>query len=281
MLHFLYTRLINKKQLKLSKFALLFLCVHSSAAFATDYKKGFAAYTKNEYSQAQQHWLNGAKNKDARSMFNLGLLHEQNKISGASLDKAMNWFSLSMNNGYSAAGYHMAQRMLERGGSDEQAIALIQQAADQGYAPAMRHLGIELPSVTSVATLTSTQSTTSLKAQAAPSRQSNTGQLNSEQTSSDVNWINKQLAENWTIQLLAFTQKEQVERFVIDHKLVGKAYFYTDSVNDNVFYKLLYGSYKSKIKAEFARQNLPKKLTQHGPWLRTMSSVHEVTKVSQ
>ena len=259
----------------------VFFCVCAPSAFANDYKAGLSAYIDGNYSKAQQHWLNAAKAKDAKSMFNLGLLHEQNKIADASAEKANSWFSLSMDNGYPAAGYHMAQRMLERGGSDEQAIALIQRAADQSYAPAMLHLGRDLPAVSLNKTAIPVPDT-SAQVSLNNSKQSDVNvdqnPVLARQQDSNTAWINRQAEKNWTIQLLAFTQKDQVERFVIDNALAGKAYFYKHKVNGSVFYKLLYGSYKTKIKAEFARQNLPTSLTQHGPWLRTLASVHQVTK---
>ena len=260
-------------------FLVLFVSVCSSNLLASDYKAGFSAYIEGDYSQAQQHWLNAAKNKDAKSMFNLGLLHEQNKIAGASSDKAISWFNLSMNNGYPAAAYHLAQRMLERGGSDEQAIALIKRAADQSYAPAMLYLGQDLADAQQ--SKASMYASKSSKATQPTNRVVKPAQLQSKQVNSDTAWINAQAEKNWTIQLLAFTQKDQVERFIKDNELNNTAYFFEPNVNGEVFYKLLYGSYDSKIQAEFARQNLPKSLTKHGPWLRTLASVHQVTKVER
>jgi len=260
---------------------LVFFCVCAPSAFANDYKAGLSAYIDGNYTKAQQHWLNAAKTKDAKSMFNLGLLHEQNKIAGASAEKANNWFSLSMDNGYPAAGYHMAQRMLERGGSDEQAIALIKRAADQSYAPAMLHLGFELPAI-ALSNAARSLPDTPLQVRLNSSKQSDISSSQSQkvtiQQDNNTVWINRQAEKNWTIQLLAFSQKDQVELFVKNNELNGKAYFYKHRVNGSVLYKLIYGSYKTKIEAEFARQNLPKSLTQHGPWLRTLASVHQVTK---
>ena len=43
------------------------------------YSDGFSAYLKNDFKAAQSFWLNSAQSGNARSMFNLGLLHEQAK----------------------------------------------------------------------------------------------------------------------------------------------------------------------------------------------------------
>jgi hypothetical protein len=226
----------------------------SSPVWASDYQAGLSAYIDGNYASAQQYWLTAANANDARSMFNLGLMHERNKLPFSSSDKAANWYRLAAENGYAPAGYHQAQRMLERGGSDDQAIALIQRAADDGYAPARRHLG--------------------LSAGFMATGDSRDAQL-SDQTES---WINQQNSQHWTIQLLAFNQKEQVLAFIQAHRLQRKAAHFTDVSDGEVFYKLVYGSYNSKDKASVARQNLSAALQQHGPWLRTWESVQKVTK---
>ena len=65
-----------------------------------DYRDGLQAYFDNDYKQAQTFWLTSAKAGNARSMFNLGLLHEQGKIKGADPSKAYEWFELASKAGY-------------------------------------------------------------------------------------------------------------------------------------------------------------------------------------
>ena len=108
---------------------LVIMCL-SELALANGYQEGLKAYIDGQFSEAQKHWLKAANAKDAKSMFNLGLLHEQNKLTNSNLDKALNWYRLASDNGYPPAAYHLAQRMLERGGSDDDAIALIKHAAE-------------------------------------------------------------------------------------------------------------------------------------------------------
>lgn len=235
-----------------------------NAAWADDYQQGFVAYIDGEFSLAQRHWLKAANAKDAKSMFNLGLLHEKNKLESASIDKALNWYRLAAENGYAPAGYHLAQRMLERGGSDDDAIALIRRAAQRGYAPAKRYLGISDTPVR--------QSESNYRVKTVNSASAGNQKVHSE------SWINRQLAKNWTIQLLAFKQKEKVISFIKDHGLQRNAAYFLEAKSGTKYYKLVYGSYDSKDKAHLARQNLSSALRQHGPWLRTWSSVHSVTK---
>ncbi len=257
--------------LKLAICASTLIVVMPKLASANDYQDGFQAYINGEYVLAQQFWLKAADAKDARSMFNLGLLHEQNKLENANLDKALNWYRLSADNGYAPAGYHLAQRMLERGGSDDDAIALIRDAADSGYAPALRYLNLGRS--------TDEQSRSERRSIA---RQSDTslprGISLSETEFQSENWINRQREKNWTIQLLAFKSKQQVLEFIKKHDLQKRAAYFSEANQGEVFFKLVYGSFNSKDKATFARQNLSSELQQYGPWLRTWASVQKVTK---
>lgn len=254
--------MLNKKLIQL--LTLIALSAFVSDSYADDYQNGLIAYLDGNYPLAQKRWLSGAQKKDPKSMFNLGLLHEQDKVSGASIDKAMNWFSLAHDNGYPAAAYHMAQRMLDLGGSDDEAIALINSAAKQGYAPAQRYLGTPL-AVRKPGPSAETR---------VPSNQDGLAQVKVD----DLTWISRQPAGNWTIQLLAFTDKNKVESFVKEHGLTARSGFYTEKVDGEVFYKLVYGSFNSKDKADFARQNLSPGMSEHGPWLRQWTSVHKALK---
>ncbi len=234
------------------------------SSLASDYQDGLTAYMQGEFKLAQKHWLNAANLKDAKSMFNLGFLHEQGKLENATIEKALNWYRLSAENGYAPAGYHLAQRMLERGGSDDKAILLIRRAANAGYAPAKRYLGLN-------------QAAASQKLQSLEPVSNDTSDASYSRFQSET-WINKQRAQNWTIQLLAFKHKEQVFNFIGEHGLESRAAYFLDSKGGELFYKLVYGSFDSKDKASFARQNLPTTLQQHGPWLRTWASVQKITK---
>ncbi len=254
--------MLNKKLRQLP--ILIAFSAFASHGYASHYQDGLIAYLDGNFSLAQKHWLSGAQNKDAKSMFNLGLLHEQGRVSGASIDKATNWFSLAHDNGYPAAAYHMAQRMLDRGGSDDEALNLINSAAELGYAPARRYLGVSLESDAG-----SLESATKLNPSQEHLTRTDVG---------DLAWISRQPSGNWTIQLLAFTDKNKVEAFVEQHGLVAGAGYYAEMVGGEVFYKLVYGSFNSKDKADFARQNLSPSMAEHGPWLRQWASVHKALK---
>lgn len=229
-----------------------------SAVWASDYRDGLSAYIDGDFELAQRHWLESANEKDARSMFNLGLLHEQNKLPTSSNDDAVSWYRMAADNGYAPASYHLAHRMLERGGSDDEAVILILRAADQGYAPARRYLGLPV---------------------ASEHGDNYHGVFEASEFGFQTeSWINRQKASHWTIQLLAFSEQDQVLTFIEDHRLQSKTAYFSEVQNGEVLYKLVYGSFKSKDRAIFARQNLSLALKQQGPWLRTWESVQRITK---
>ncbi len=241
---------------------MLALCGVVTVAFAQDskdYSRGFQAYLDGDYQSARDHWRQAARNNDEKSMFNLGLLHEQNRLSDSNYEQAERWFRLAAENGYPAANYHLAQRMLDRGGSDDEALALIRTSAKQGYAPAVRYLAGGSKA------LAGSLPQDKPNAEKAPRYQSEA-------------WINRQRSSYWTIQLLAFKERSKVYEFIQHHGLQNNAAYFIEKNQDEILYKLVYGVYSSKDKASFARQNLSDDLQEYGPWLRTISSVQAITK---
>lgn len=221
-----------------------------------DYKQGLEFYIEGDYAKAYQHWLSAVEAKHPRAMFNLGLLHEQRRIPDASSDKADSWFDQASKHGYVAADYHLAMRWLAQGGRDEEANALIDKAANAGYAPAQQRLtGRNYPKLDSTQKITPKYLTES--------------------------WIVARARSNWTIQLLAFKDRAKVESFIDQHDLRAKTAYFAELTEEGVLFKLIYGSYESKDKAEFARQNLPKSVAQNGPWLRPIESVQTVIRAQK
>lgn len=261
-------QLLTSSRIIIKLFSLLLsIALPLNHVVANDYSQGFNAFVSGDYIQAQQYWLAAANNGDAKSMFNLGLLNEQSKIATGSTEKAEEWYRKAANKGYSAASYHLAQRLLERGGSDDDAIALIKSAAEQGYAPALRYFG-DTPKSTASSAINSLAKAESKQL----GKQSKRDQFQVE------SWINRQKSDDWTIQLLAFTHEFKVQEFIDQHGLQSKAAYFIERKDGVVWYKLIYGSFDSKDKATFARQNLSTKLQEFGPWLRTIASVQAITK---
>ena len=253
-------------------FVIIFVCLFSYQGKASDdYKLGLTAYFDGNYALAKSHWLKGATQGQAKSMFNLGLLHEQSKIDDAQQDKAEEWFHLASKAGYSPASYHLALRILQGKGSDEKASQLLRAAADAGYSPAIQYLGEGKKSVQKVV-VANTSAANISKAPQPKNRKSRSKEYLSEP------WILSKKPKYWTIQMLAFSEEVRVQNFIKQNKIKDKAAYFLETSNGKSLYKLIYGVYKTKIKADFARQNLDQSLKQHGPWLRSIESVQSVIK---
>jgi len=230
------------------------------------YSAGFQAYLDGDYQSAQSYWLQSAKSGNSKSMFNLGLLHEQKKIPNAEPNKAEEWYRLAGNAGYVAADYHLALNLLKQG-NKEQATKLMQRAADNDFVLAVQYL-------TGKPTSKVAATTASESSKGEPSSQ----KLSVNSKYLTEKWILDKRASYWTIQMLAFNEENRVKKFIDQHHLQAKAAYFRELANNEVFYKLVYGVYKSKVQADFARQNLPQALKQYGPWLRSIESVQTVIK---
>ncbi|MBX2849345.1 MAG: SPOR domain-containing protein [Acidiferrobacterales bacterium] len=233
-----------------------------------DYSAGMQAYMLRDFESSQKHWLRAAKQNHARSMFNLGLLHEQRKIASADIEKAMNWYRLAGKHGYPAADYHLA-KLVENDVSSEEVIALLTRAAEANFLPAKQVLEQRFPdaAVSGVGQDKNTLRNTSVDSDLESN--SNNNYLSEES-------IAKKPSTDWTIQILAFEDKNRVQEFIDQHQLKSKASYFADGSQGSVLYKLIYGSYRSKQEAQIARDRLPKELQEHGPWLRTVASIQEL-----
>lgn len=222
----------------------------SSTLRADEYSAGMKAYMSGDYELAKTLWMEGAEVKDAKSMFNLGLLHEQDMIKGAGFERAEKWYRLAGENGYPAADYHLAQLLANKGERQRQSRELLQRSAANGYSPARNKLG--------------QVSSPELKAPVRASREYQNQQ-----------WIDAQRTSNWTIQMLAFDDLKKVQNYIDQHSLHNKAAYFAEPTAEGLLYKLVYGSFADKQMADKARQELPNELKTNGPWLRSIASIQK------
>ena len=214
-----------------------------------DYQQGLDAYIEGDFARAQSLWHASTKQNDARSMFNLGLLHQQLKIESASLQQAEIWFTKAAEQGYMPAAYHLGISVLSE--RRQQGLEWIQKASAAGYVPAQKYLA----------------NLNGIDASQVSVENSNSSSLRAE------TWINKQDSARWTIQLLAFNELSKVEAFVEEHDLHQEVAYFREPSRDVMFFKLIYGSYVSKETAQAARESLASDLSSHGPWLRPFAEV--------
>jgi len=227
---------------------LALLCASTNLVWA-DYKQGLDAYIEGDFARAQNLWQASAQQNDARSMFNLGLLHQQLKIEGASRQQADLWFSKAVEQGYMPAAYHLGILLLPE--SYQEGLEWIQKASAAGYVPAQKYIA---------------------NLDGADASQLSAGNSNSSSLRAEA-WINQQDSARWTIQLLAFNEFSKVEAFVEEHGLYQDVAYFREPSREVMFFKLIYGSYSSKEAALAARESLSNDLNSHGPWLRPFAEV--------
>lgn len=245
---------------------------------ASNYSDGLSAYIQGNFELAQVLWLKAAKENNARAMFNLGLLHDQRKISNADSDKAERWFKIAGKNGYAAADYYYANRLTEQGAPKAEIIVYLKRAVANGSFPASAMLA-ELDAGESVSQIARTRrenlpADTSLAAEA-DNKNRDEEQARIERYLTEP-WIASKAADTWTIQLLAFEDQAKVRKFIDDHQLHRSAAYFVERTSQGVLYKLVYGAYDSKERADSARNALSSELREHGPWLRQMSSIQSI-----
>ena len=275
-----------KMNARLVFISLLFAIVSAPSYADQAYSDGFSAYLDGDYQAAQTHWLKSAKAGNSKSMFNLGLLHEQNKIKNAKQLKAYEWYRLSGDSGYLAADYHFSKILLASRPKTQKDIdeanRLMKRAANNGFLLADEHINGKKNNITK-SNLTKSNVRKSTTNKSVP----NTNKVvSNKKPSQGVNsstyltesWVMSKRPNYWTIQILAFTEKRKVEAFIDKNKLKNKAAYFKERSKNGIVYKLVFGVYKTKIQADFARQNLAKALTEHGPWLRSIKSVQSVIK---
>jgi septal ring-binding cell division protein DamX len=250
----------------------LLLTLTSFTIFAADeYSAGLEAYIKGDYQSAQKSWLQAAKKSNVRAMFNLGLLHDQGKLSNSDPDKAARWFQLAGQEGYAPADFHYANRLIEQRGQQELIIGLLQRAAGNGYWPAQKKLK-ELGgsgTIAAAAAAAADSPAPSVPVGTEPKSRQSVDYLSEA-------WIKDRSVRDWTIQILAFQDEAKVKEFIDTHRLHQRAAYFSEKNNGQTLFKLIYGAFANKDMAAKARAELTPALKEHGPWLRTIASVQKV-----
>ncbi len=253
----------------------------------SDYSVGLSAYMNGDYETAQLHWSNAVQLNDGRAMFNLGLLHERQKIAGASQEQAEHWFQRAGGAGYAPADYHLALRLQARG-EHEQAQGLLQRAASAGFVLAQERLGGSRIAGGQTSTVVPSPNQirpkyVSPNPESRTAADTDTSTLTRAETLAQQvrrynreNWVLEQNPDAWTIQLLAFSDEAKVRNFIDDHGLHRSAAYFAEVRGEAVIYKLIYGAYPSKPEADQTRAGFTSALKEHGPWLRPIRSVQAV-----
>lgn len=221
----------------------------------------------NDFELAQVFWVKAARENNAKAMFNLGLLHDEQKIKKADKIKADRWFKLAGQNGYGAADLHFAIKMMNAGSSGKSVEEYLERGAENGSLPARDLLARSRAGQDIVAIARAKYQSLM---DTAPVVRSDPSQYRGEV------WIKRQKSTAWTIQMLAFQDLAKVRDFIDENSLHDQAAYFAEKTRDGKLYKLVYGVYNGKQAADEARDALPAALMEHRPWLRSIASVKAV-----
>ncbi len=99
-----------------------------------------------------------------------------------------------------------------------------------------------------------------------------------EQLLETPNWVLLQPAEQFTVQMIASSNRAEVERFIIKHKLEGPNSIFSFDRGDQTWYALIHGLYAEIDDAKDAVKALPKAVRSQHPWIRQIKRIHESLK---
>ncbi|WP_251358214.1 SPOR domain-containing protein [Kangiella sp. TOML190] len=85
-------------------------------------------------------------------------------------------------------------------------------------------------------------------------------------------WIETRSPEHFTIQLFSHKSKQEAEAFKQELDLAD-SYVYPARVNGETHFRVIWGDYPNRARAQLAIQSLPQSIMQQKPWLRSFSSL--------
>ena len=121
----------------------LSLAVLATPASAS-YDSGWYAYSAGDFDTARREWLPLAEAGDARSQYQLGLMQLKGEGAEADAAKALKWFRLAADQGYTPSLVNLAELYYTGQGAvhdHDEAANLYKQAARQSNAEAQYALG--------------------------------------------------------------------------------------------------------------------------------------------
>ena len=93
-----------------------------------------------------------------------------------------------------------------------------------------------------------------------------------------ANWVLMQDAEQFTIQMIASSSRDEVERFLRVHELNAPNSIFSFARGDETWYALIHGLYPSIEAAQAAIRELPEAVRTRHPWIRQVGRIHESLK---
>ncbi len=122
----------------------LSLLLIANISVASDYDKGFNAYSEGDFATALAEWQPLAERGDANGQFGLGLLYANGWGVDLNDDEALKWYGLAAGQGHAEAAYNLGVMNANGWGvpqSDDEAFKWYSMAADRGFTTAQISLG--------------------------------------------------------------------------------------------------------------------------------------------
>lgn len=212
------------------------------------FHQGMQAYIESDYINAYNIWKQAEVSNNAKASFNLGRMWMLGQVPGQAKDKT-------------------------------KANIYFKKSARLGYAPAIKYLqGSDLNDVS----LTDDSQPESINDVIVGSRNSTTkneAQTDSKSTLNSANeWLNNYSDDKWVIQIFASKEPTLLKQMVRDFALTEQTYILTETINNQRWFKLIYGEYESKDEALEARKSLPARVRVERPWIRAISAIKRIQK---
>lgn len=90
-------------------------------------------------------------------------------------------------------------------------------------------------------------------------------------------WLALQNPKHFTIQIYSNQDLNKVKQFASEHKL-DNSHHYSVMINGSKVYRLVWGDYQNRARAQLAIKQLPEKLQQQKPWIRSFGSIAKELK---
>ncbi len=87
-------------------------------------------------------------------------------------------------------------------------------------------------------------------------------------------WLQKQDPDSYTIQLFSNSSIEAANHFKADLDL-AESFVYKAKVESGITYRVVWGAYPNRARAQLAIGSLPKEILAQKPWLRSFSSINK------
>jgi len=91
-------------------------------------------------------------------------------------------------------------------------------------------------------------------------------------------WLLKQAADSWGLQILAGHEAETLLNYIQQHQLGSKVAYFRSRLGTKDWHVILYGNYKSKEQAKGVIPYLPSHIQRNRPWPKDLKSVQNAIK---